>query len=377
MFNCIKCAATLPADALFCPYCGKRQSQAQRQTRRGNGTGSVCKRGKVWEAAVVLGYKIENGRSVAIRRSKRGFKTKKEATDYLPVLRQEKCRKVPTLNDLWYRFRNSRQFEGLSESRKEKYSIAWKKLGSESFVNIDQLTVADLQGMVDRHAKSYYPARDLRDCLSKLYQLALPDQFVSINLAEYIELPPQNSKEREAFSKEDIAKLWEDYAAGNTFSGYILLMIHTGMMPSELLGLRKDLIDWKNKMICGAGKKTKVRKETPIVLADCIIPVLADLCEHSDGDKVLHINKDRFYTKYYETLERAGCKRLTPYSCRHSTASTLALENIPPSVLQRIMRHSRFSTTEHYIHINVDPLLEAVNQLKKPEKKEVGGQKYE
>ncbi|MBE6943839.1 MAG: hypothetical protein E7453_06215 [Ruminococcaceae bacterium] len=366
MSNCIKCGISLPENALFCHICGKKQvstSTGRSAIRRGKGEGSAYKRGKTWEAAVVLGYKLKDGKAQPVRRTKGGFKTKKEALEYIPILRQDRCRSTPTINDLWYRFQNSKQYDKLSDSRKEKYSIVWRKIESETFVNIDILTVSDLQKIVDSHANTYYPARDLRDTLSKLYQLAIQDQFVTVNLAEYIELPPLNAKEREAFTQEDITKLWNDYLAGNTFTGNILLMIYSGCMPSELLGLRKDQIDWEHKIISGAGRKTKVRKETPIVLADCIIPVLADLCDHSNGDKVLHINKDRFYDLYYSALERAGCKRLPPYSARHTTASTLALENVNPNLIQRIMRHSRFSTTEQYVHIDISPTLAAVNKL--------------
>jgi integrase len=104
------------------------------------------------------------------------------------------------------------------------------------------------------------------------------------------------------------------------------------------------------------------------VLADFILPVVADLCEHTTGEKLIRINKDKFYDVYYETLERAGCRRLTPYSCRHTAATTLALENIPPSIIQKIMRHAKFSTTEKYIHINIEPMREAINLLQKQKK---------
>lgn len=367
MPKCIKCTAELPEAALYCPYCGKKQqSQKRPAVRRGNGNGSVYKRGNVWEAAVVLGYKLVDGKAIAIRNTKSGFRTKREAVDYLPKLRQEKPRKTPTLNDLWYRYQDTRQYNRLSASRKEKYSIAWRKIENETYMQIDYLTVSDLQYMVDSHAKTYYPARDIKDLLSKLYQLAMPDQYVLINLADYIELPDLNAKEQKSFSKEDIEKLWNDYAVGNWWTGYILLMIYTGIMPGELMCGLKSQIDWEGRTICGAGKKTAKRKETPIVLADLILPVLADLCEHTIGDKLIKINKDKFYEKYYETLDRAGCERLVPYSCRHTAATALALEKIAPSIIQKVMRHSRFSTTEGYIHIGVDPMLEAVNQLKKP-----------
>ena len=364
MPNCIKCKANIPSNALFCPFCGKKQAAQQRPlTRRGNGEGSVYKRGKTWEAAVVLGYKLQDGKAVPVRNTKGGFKTKKAATEYLPQLRQQKSRTIPTINELWHRFSKSKQFAKLSDSRKQKYNIVWKKIERESLVQIDQLTVADLQQIVDHHAKTFYPARDIKDLLSKLYQMALPDRYVPINLAEYIELPDKNEKEREPFSKEDIAKLWTDYAADNWWTGYVLLMLYTGMMPGELLCGLKSQIDWDAKQIRGAGKKTAVRKETPIVLADIIIPVLQDLCDHTPGEKLIAINKDNFYDRYYETLERAGCKRLVPYSCRHTTASELAMENIPVSVVQKIMRHGNIVTTQRYIHIDVDPMIDAVNQM--------------
>lgn len=363
---CVKCKKDIEDDSVYCRFCGKKQiSERKKSVRsRPNGTGSVYKRGKTWEACVVRGYIVgEDGKRKAVRSVKGGFKTKKEAMEYLPTLRNAPVRKTPTLHDLWESYKGSKKYQKLSESRKEKYEIAWAKLESIWFWKIDILTTFDLQNAVDSQAETYYPARDLKDLLSKLYQTALPDEYVKTNLAEFIELPDLKAKKQEAFREDEIKSLWNDYTAGNWWTGYILLMIYTGMMPGELLDARKEHIDWEGRQIIGAGKKTATRRETPIVLADFILPVLADLCEHAPGEKLISINKDRFYGTYYETIERAGCRRLTPYSCRHTNATILALENIPPSVIQQIMRHAKFSTTEKYIHIDIEPMREAVNRL--------------
>lgn len=363
---CIKCKAELPDGARFCHICGKpQQGQPRPSRRRGNGEGSVYKRGPTWEAAVVLGYRLdEHGKAQPVRRTKGGFRTKKEAVASLPSLRQEKQRTCPTIDDLWNQFKMGR-YKKLSQSRQEKYRIAWPKLANIRFVRIDALTTADLQAVVDQ-AQTFYPARDIRDLLSMLYQLALPDQFVPTNLADFLVLPDLKAAKQDAFTDEEIQKLWTHYADGNWWTGYILLMCYTGMMPGELMAARKDMIDWKAKTITGAGKKTDERKSIPIVLADVIVPVLSDLCYHTEGEKLIRINKDRFYDVYYDAVTAAGCRRLRPYACRHTAATALAAENIPPSVIQKIMRHAKFSTTEHYIHIDTASMHEGVNRLKLP-----------
>ena len=53
--DCVKCKASIPEGALFCPWCGKKQVTAPRKTKkRTNGMGSIIKkpgsRSKPWEA---------------------------------------------------------------------------------------------------------------------------------------------------------------------------------------------------------------------------------------------------------------------------------------------------------------------------------------
>ena len=102
---------------------------------------------------------------------------------------------------------------------------------------------------------------------------------------------------------------------------------------------------------------------------------LSDLCEHTPGEKLIRINKDKFYMQYYAVLEEAGCRKLRPYACRHTAATALALEDIPPSVIQKIMRHAKFTTTQQYIHVDISPMLEAVNKLAESRKTDIEKEK--
>lgn len=114
--------------------------------------------------------------------------------------------------------------------------------------------------------------------------------------------------------------MWSAYEAGDLFIGYIILMIYTGMMPGELLDLKLSSIDLDNGQIVGAGKKTKVRKATPITVAEFVKPVLLALMTMSNGAKLVPMNRDRFYEQYHQHIVDAGVRDLPPYSCRHTTA---------------------------------------------------------
>lgn len=364
--QCIKCKKELPEEAVYCPACGKKQvSSSRKATKRGNGTGSVYKRKDGgWIAVKVLGYRLdEDQRARPVRVSKGGFTTKKEALEYLPLLTGQKVKKKSTLASLWEGWSTSYMTK-LSASKQTHYKTAYAKIESIAYTDIDQLTISDLQEVVDEQAPTYYPARDIKNLLSHLYKRAEAQQDVNSNLSEFIVLPDFEEAERKPFTEIELKALWKNYGDGEKLTGYILLMIYSGMMPGELFNTRKDMIDWGRQCIIGAGLKTKKRKETPIVIADMMLPVLHDLCNFSHSDMLIDIRRDDFYKKFEQIVIGCTGRKLTPYSCRHTTATALALGNIAPSVIQEVMRHTKFSTTQRYIHVDTDSMLGAVNTLK-------------
>ena len=369
--QCIKCGVDLPDGAVFCHMCGRKQTppapKRQRTKARGNGTGTAYKRGKTWTARIVLGYYVgDDGKRHARTANRGGFATKKEALDYIPKLKAEAERSATlTLSGYW-EFYEAKKLPELSRDKQTAYRIAWRRWAALATRKLEDLKIETLQAAMDEAATTYYTARDMKNLMSHFYKHGLANQTVSVNLAQYLQLPPANASEQTPFNGEELDLLWKDFAAGNTFTGYILLMIYTGMMPGELLQARKEHIDWDGKQIRGAGLKTATRKAAPIVLADVILPVLRVLVDTSHGEKLIHINKDNFYKEYYATLERIGTRRLPPYSCRHTTGTDLAKAAVPAFTIQKIMRHAKITTTQHYTHMDATDALSGVNALKKP-----------
>jgi len=360
-----KCKTDLPDDATYCFTCGVKQvksAQKRKPKGRGNGQGTVYQRsnGK-WQAEICMYHKGER-----TRKYKGGFIKKKDALDYIAALKSAKSQKATTtLESIWDSWSETAMLK-LSPSKQTAYKIAHNKFSELKHWDISDIKIADLQIMVDEGGASYYTKRDMKSLLSHLYKRAVAQQDVLTNLALYIELPTLDAEEPVPFSEEELKAFWKDYGEGKTFTGYILLMIYSGMMPGELLKAEKRMIDWKTQTIFGCGLKTKKRKETPIVVADLMVPVLADLCAKNETSKLVDIGRDQFYNTYKETLQRCGCRPLTPYACRHTTATALALGNIAPSVIQAVMRHAKLTTTQSYIHVEAAPMLEAVNRIKIP-----------
>lgn len=90
MKNCMLCGVELPDDAVFCHMCGKKQVPRKKlppSKIRSNGGAIVFKLGKTWVAEVTLGFRMdEDGIVRRVKNRKYGFRTKKEALDYLPTL---------------------------------------------------------------------------------------------------------------------------------------------------------------------------------------------------------------------------------------------------------------------------------------------------
>ena len=239
----------------------------------------------------------------------------------------------------------------LSASKAVAYKIAWKKLHTLAHRAMDTLTVSDLRKVVAAETSTYYPARDMKNLLSHLFRLAGADGWASKDLPSYIILPDLNEKERRPFTDDEQKALWKLWESGDRSAAIPLIMIYTGMMPGELMGLQTSMIDLENQKIIGAGMKTKVRKESAIYLPQTIIPVISTLMNRSTDGHIAPRHEKAFYPAYYSALEAAGCRRLEPYCCRHTTATALAIDKqIAPQTVQRIMRWSSTRMLDRYAH---------------------------
>ena len=384
---CVKCCVEVP-DGPFCLNCGWKQTKkaaSASKHKRGNGQGTAIKRGNTW-TGFAPGYSYttpSDGKRHRVRPSKGGFRTKAEALAWASQHSTAEAEQpIPKLIELWEDYQ-AHELIKLSSDKQSAYKIAATRMKPIMGCRIDTLTVSDLQGVVDS-VTTYYPARDIKVVLGHLYRKAMASNAnkgrITQNLADFVVLPTLEEKEAVPFASEDVNKLWGLYDSGEQFVGYILLLIYSGMMPSELFRCKKEMVDLEHCEIRGAGAKTKTRKKAAIVFPEFIKPIVKDLlsihCKnsHCKNDKLLSMNKWTFYDEFRRMLELAGIDnpkdkngryKLSPYSCRHTFGTEAVKLDIHPAMIQQMLRHSNTKTQEKYTHLGTKELHEAVGKLQK------------
>lgn len=365
--TCPKCKQAVPDGSLFCNHCGRKLVRERQSTRRANGFGSVYydPRSKRWVAQIVVGRTYTKDMRIRFRYKRQFCKTRTEALSVVQTLDSKTDRPAFTISYYYNAFMQGHG-DTLSTDKQTAYRIAYNRLQKLHNKPIKDITITDLQTIVNATCETYYPARDVRALLNAMFKLAAADdRQINPVLPNLIQLPKMQETQVEPFTEEEQLQLWFSYESGDLNAAVPLIMIYTGMMTGEMRKLTKEMIHLEDKEIVHVGLKTKERKKKAVLLPDDIIPVLEDVIARTETGLLFPMTETRFYDLYYTALKEAGITRhLTPYSCRHTTATVLAVhENVAPQTLQRVMRWKSTRMMDRYVTPSDSDALKAVNKI--------------
>ena len=369
--NCVKCGKIFQDDAVFCPYCGKKHKNlpsSKSKTARANGTGSVYydSRAKRWVAQIVTGKHFTEDMKTRFSYKRKYFANRTDALKAVGKLEEEKeARPDFTVSYYFTAFENGKM-SSLSIIKQYDYRKAYSRLKTLWSRPVKDLTVNDLQAVISTSCESYYTAKNVRTVLNYIYKRAVADdRMINPTLPSLVQLPKLEETQIKPFTEEEQLKLWISYESGDIEAAAPLIMIYTGMMPGEMLNLTKDMIHLDEREIVGAGLKTKERKKKSVLLPDDIVPVLEDVMAKAETNVLYPMSKKMFSKLFHRALTNAGITRdLNPYSCRHTTATVLAVTaNIAPQTLQRIMRWKSTRMMDRYVTPTDKDAIKAVNKI--------------
>lgn len=149
----------------------------------------------------------------------------------------------------------------------------------------------------------------------------------------------------------------------------LLIMIYTGLRPSELLNITTDNVHLEEQYMVG-GMKTAAGRDRIIPIADKILPLIKN--RYDPGKKYLINNK---FGNHYDYKNYANSNHVTvmqrlnlkhkPHDCRHTFATLMNNAGANDVCVKLIMGHSFGNdiTKGVYTHKTVRELLAEVNKI--------------
>ncbi|MCF7926494.1 MAG: site-specific integrase [Candidatus Izimaplasma sp.] len=151
---------------------------------------------------------------------------------------------------------------------------------------------------------------------------------------------------------------------------YIRLLYDTGLRMNELNNIRLRNIDFKNNVILVTVTKTDrdryviFSKETAQYLKKFItIHVNSDFIfyDFNNGNKLSTSAVESFISRLKKRLNIK--KSISPHKWRHTFGTNFAKNGGNLEALRNLMGHTNLKTTQRYLHLNKEDLLNFYNQV--------------
>lgn len=232
--------------------------------------------------------------------------------------------------------------------------------------------------------------------LSPALKQAYRDDLIAKNPYEFMPKIKKEKSKMEYYNKEELEKLFE-VTDKSPLKLIVRVAAYYGFRRSELVGLKWDAIDFKNKMITIKHKvlhvdnqfyfsdtlKTTASHRTLPLLPE-IENLLIERKEEIEKNKELFkksynhqydeyvfvddigdlINPDIISNRFRTLLRKNHLKHIRFHDLRHSCASLLVASKVPMKNIQEWLGHSNFNTTaDVYSHLDYSSKYESANAI--------------
>lgn len=363
--DCVKCKATLPEGALYCPLCGKKQTPEQRKRRkRANGSGTIYKmpgnRANPWAAKrnnIYLGsFKTYAAAQKALERT-----TDVDINDKYNLTFSQ-------IYELWKPV-HARE---VTAGQMACYASAYKNCKDLHGQKFRLLRKSDFQAAIiklEEEKKAKSTCEKVMQLFGQLSKWAMDEGIINQNHSKNVKIAAQQKSNQKPFTDVQIQAIQQ---SKHRAASIALILIATGARPNELF--KVPLADcYDNYFI--SGSKTEAGQRRVIAVSPIGLDSYRTLLQESraKGKRLLmdayEGNKDvGNYRKrdFKELMTEIGCPDMTPYSCRH-TFSTLAVKaGVKPQILRRMMGHADIKTADkYYTHLDKDDILAEIGKVEK------------
>ena len=325
--------------------------------RRGNGDGSIFKlsgkRRNPFAVRITVGWTDEGKQKYKYIGY---YANKKEAKIALSeyVLAPEKAKmEKHTLKSIFESMLDKSDF---SDGTKQQYTSGFKCLSPLHNKEISKITLEEIEDILDMEIPS--AQKRIKKALSNCYKYAMKYDYVSKNLADFINVKTEKAKEKTPFTAEEVNELWK-YLGTTRFDDVPLILLYTGLRISELLELKNENVDLENKTLNIIKSKTKAGIRI-VPIHEKIFPLIEKRYNKDNTHLITLEGKklgyNQFQTSYWKQSH-------TIHETRHTFVTFLSKATNDTISIKKLVGHAVDDITEHYTHRTIDELNTIINKL--------------
>lgn len=297
------------------------------------------------------------------------FETKKEAMMCLAKFNENPYdvdAQKSTVADVWEIFKERKFKDNTSKSKIGVYKSAYKHLQPIYDVEIKKLKTCHIQKIIDNLENGYQSKAHIVTLIGQLFDIAIELDICNKNYAKFVDIGEKTrSTIHKPFTDEEIKTLWDNVFVYNS-AVYALLLIYTGLRPTELISMKTDDIFLAERYMVG-GIKTKAGKNRIIPINEKIYPLICKIYNAENPFLIDYGKLKRTYLNFKNNWDKEmQLMKLDhlPHDGRHTFASLMDTAGANKLSIKKIMGHSTSDITDGiYTHKHVDELLQAVNMI--------------
>ena len=211
--------------------------------------------------------------------------------------------------------------------------------------------------------------RELQQLKAILYT-ALRWNHLKENPAKGVKPLRLPEKEPPYLTRDQVAPLYE--ACDGWLHTFVAIALNTGLRISEILALKWEDIDTRNRAIKVRSDEeftTKGRRNRAVPINDFLARALHRQPRHITCPFVIYNNQGRspestgVRYQFAKALKRAGLPHFRIHDMRHTFGTTLAANGVDVRTIQELMGHRDVTTTMRYLHAAPERMRGAVENL--------------